>query len=410
MLVGLDDTDSPAGGCTTHFALQVAVAFQREHGLVLRQLPRLVRLNPNVPWKTRGNAAVCLAFGVGDAGEPVGQGPGGEPVFVDRQAPPAVPGEGHVEALRALVGEWCDLEARGTDPAAVLVPGPLPEPLYREAVTGVVEPERTRQLLGQTPGARWFALGDGRGIVGAAAAAAWPARETTYEFIAYRERARWGSRRTVGAATVDVMEARYPETFHNFDRDNGHLALAPSTPCPVLIGVRAFSPDRLPQAACAVDAGEPWAGHMLFVTNQATDDHVVDRRLAQVAPLETVRAEGTVVSRPRRVEGGHVIFPLADEDRVLDCAAYEPTKGFRGVVERLEAGDRVRVVGALRADGRSLNLEKIEVLTTVARPRGAAHTSRGPADPPAPGWYEVPVAARRHLARPLDPHGGRFSR
>lgn len=408
MLVGVDDTDSPGGGCTTHFALQAAVAFGVEHGLVLRQLPRLVRLNPNVPWKTRGNAAVCLAFGAGDAGQPVGQGPDGEPVLVDPGAPPATPGAAHERTLRALVDTWCDLSVEGTDPAAVLVGSPLPEEIYRQAVSAIVEPAAVRAVLARTPGARWFALGDGRGIVGAAAAAAWPAGEATYEFLAYRGRGRWGTRRSVSASSVDAMEARYPETFHNLDRENGHVALAPATPCPVLIGVRGFAPERLPAAACAVDTGEPWGGHLLFVTNQATDDHVVDRRLAQVAPLETVRAEGTVASRPRRVEGGHVIFPLADEDRALDCAAYEPTKGFRSIVERLDAGDRVRVVGAMRADGRSLNLEKIEVLSTVRRPAGA-HVGGRPATAPAPGWYEVPVAARRHLARPLDPHGGRYS-
>ena len=27
--------------------------------------PKLVRLNPNVPWKTRGNGAICLRVGKG---------------------------------------------------------------------------------------------------------------------------------------------------------------------------------------------------------------------------------------------------------------------------------------------------------------------------------------------------------
>jgi tRNA(Ile2)-agmatinylcytidine synthase len=402
--VGIDDTDSPAGGCTTHFALEAAAAFARDHGLVLRQLPRLVRLNPNIAWKTRGNAAVCLALGADRGqGQPVGASPGGTALRMDAGAAPVDPRPGHEETLRALVEVHCDLGAPGTDPAAVLLPRPPPEALYDAAVRGIVEPAAAHRALEAIEGARCFALGDGRGVVGAAAAVAFPARGPTFELIAYRDRSRWGTRRAVDYASVEAMDRRYGETFNNVDRNERHAAVAPATPCPVLIGVRGTSPDRLERAAREVEAGEPWAGFLLFETNQGTDDHVVDARLSAAAPRTTVRAMGTVADRPRRVEGGHVIFPVADEDRQLDCAAYEPTKSFRAVVAALAPGDRVRVVGAVRADGRTINLEKIEVVDVVSR-RGEAPAA------PAPGWYEVPVSARRHLARPLDPRGGRTAR
>ncbi len=406
MWVGVDDTDSPQGGCTTHFALELAAAFGREHALVLRRLPRLVRLNPNVPWKTRGNAAVCLELGrPRGGGTGVGLSLGKDPVTVHPEADPVAPTDDHLETVAALVHAACDLEKAGTDPAAVLVSRPLPAHLYKEAVTGVVDPVDTLAALAAADGARFFALGDGRGVVGAAAAVAWPARESTFELIAYRERERWGTKRRVGYATVEAMDAAYSETFNNVDRLQKHAAVAPATPCPVLIGVRARRPDRLVEAARSVEAGEPWGGFLLFETNQGTDDHVVDRLVSAARPLETVRAEGTVASRPRRVEGGHVFFPLADEEGALDCAAYEPTKAFRDLVEGLEAGDRVRVVGAVRADGRAVNIEKIEVISTVPRAGGARDVRGMRVEPPAPGWYEVPVAARRHLARPLEPHG-----
>ena len=47
---------------TTYLATEVIDAM-RDHDLI--GLPRLVRLNPAVPWKTRGNAALCLRFGHG---------------------------------------------------------------------------------------------------------------------------------------------------------------------------------------------------------------------------------------------------------------------------------------------------------------------------------------------------------
>ena len=57
--IGLDDTDSPAGGCTTYIA---ALLVEKLIGLgcTFIDYPNLIRLNPNVPWKTRGNGALCL--------------------------------------------------------------------------------------------------------------------------------------------------------------------------------------------------------------------------------------------------------------------------------------------------------------------------------------------------------------
>ena len=60
--IGIDDTDSVKGGCTTWLATEIIRELQ-EFDLIGH--PRLVRLNPNVPWKTRGNGAVALVFGKG---------------------------------------------------------------------------------------------------------------------------------------------------------------------------------------------------------------------------------------------------------------------------------------------------------------------------------------------------------
>src|SRR4030067_312331 len=61
MHLGLDDTDSARNGCTTYI---VALLVEKLEKLKVKFLdyPNLVRLNPNVPWKTRGNGALCLRF------------------------------------------------------------------------------------------------------------------------------------------------------------------------------------------------------------------------------------------------------------------------------------------------------------------------------------------------------------
>ena len=58
MFIGIDDTDSPQGMCTTYLGAVLIRRLVREHMRVHEA--RLVRLNPNVTWKTRGNAAVSL--------------------------------------------------------------------------------------------------------------------------------------------------------------------------------------------------------------------------------------------------------------------------------------------------------------------------------------------------------------
>ena len=61
--IGIDDTDSPKGMCTTYAA---ARALRAVEGLGAKAFdyPWLVRLNPNCPYKTRGNAALCLLIEV----------------------------------------------------------------------------------------------------------------------------------------------------------------------------------------------------------------------------------------------------------------------------------------------------------------------------------------------------------
>src|SRR5881628_1099708 len=61
--IGVDDTDSLQGMCTTFLAAEIVRDLTDDYDLV--GFPRLVRLNPTIPWKTRGNGAICLRFGRG---------------------------------------------------------------------------------------------------------------------------------------------------------------------------------------------------------------------------------------------------------------------------------------------------------------------------------------------------------
>src|SRR5215208_1700950 len=58
--IGFDDTDSLKGRCTTQLAFKITDYLSRQKKADFLDYPLLIRLNPNVPWKTRGNGAVCL--------------------------------------------------------------------------------------------------------------------------------------------------------------------------------------------------------------------------------------------------------------------------------------------------------------------------------------------------------------
>jgi len=60
--VGIDDTDSTQGKCTTHAAYRITDYLLKNKYAEFVDYPLLIRLNPNIPWKTRGNGAVCMRF------------------------------------------------------------------------------------------------------------------------------------------------------------------------------------------------------------------------------------------------------------------------------------------------------------------------------------------------------------
>src|SRR5207245_4307157 len=57
--IGFDDTDSRKGMCTTFLAYKIVEYLKKEQVRFL-DYPYLIRFNPNIPWKTRGNGAVAL--------------------------------------------------------------------------------------------------------------------------------------------------------------------------------------------------------------------------------------------------------------------------------------------------------------------------------------------------------------
>ncbi|HEV2519549.1 MAG TPA: tRNA(Ile)(2)-agmatinylcytidine synthase [Thermoplasmata archaeon] len=428
MWVGIDDTDGPSGGCTT-FALTEVLRVAREHRLDVLGAPRLVRLNPNIPWKTRGNAALCARLGIG-VGRPRRIGrlvnedlwafPGGRP-------PPPPVQERFFEAAWSAVDATSDRGPRA-DPAMVAFLHRPPPAFYYRAVRSVVRIAEARRLIDQCD-ARSRTRGSNRGLIGATAAVAWPGRAHTWELIGYRVPARGRGPRQVDPDSVRAAAARFPSLFHSYDDRTRRLLVAPHTPCPVLFGLRSTNPAALPRALTMIRS-EPIDRWVVFRTNQGTGDHLVDRTVAGLGPYEPARIAGTVSSAPESLRGGHVRFPIFDTaGSPLDCWVFEPTRPLAQIARGLAIGDRVVVWGG-RGHDPAFRVEGIEIRRAPRR-LVASHPPRCPecgrtADslgrdrgyrcpgcrarfPPesarrdyrnapfAPGTYHPTPSARRHL-------------
>ena len=433
-IVGFDDTDSPRGLCTTFLSTEVISEFG---DFDLIGYPSLVRLNPNIPWKTRGNGAISIRFGKG-AGRPfwAGRFEDAEVMAYPRSVKCAVKLKDLLERLDRVVLVNSAQGEKATNPAVFVSLEKPPEALYKNAVRELVRPTDVLRILQNRKGQKWLwrTHRGKRGIVGASAAAAWPGRRRTFEIIAYRERHRWGTPRNVRWESVLSMDRSFPSTFNNLDERNRHIVIAPHSPCPVLFGIRATAPGELSPAASAIVTGEKVDRMLMFSSNQGTGDHLQRMQTGDLRPFVSPVIRGIVATAPSNSKGGHVFFRLRDASGEVDCAAYEPTKEFRGVVRRLIIGDRIEALGGVHARPFTVNLEKLCVLQiaplfAVQKPRcpgcGGNMRSRGSesgyrcprcrerAGPQSArkidlprllktGLYEVPKCARRHLSRPVE--------
>jgi tRNA(Ile2)-agmatinylcytidine synthase len=432
MYVAFDDTDSVKGMCTTFLATEILDALQ---DFDLIGYPRLVRLNPAVPWKTRGNGALGLRVGIGAGRRTLIGRIRDRSIYSFSRLAREVPSEAVLEIAAMEMKRWAKVQDDAS-PGLVVSRLSPDSKFYWQAVRGIVEKEDVRNELRRL-GAVAVEMKGGRGVIGATAAMSWRPHDRTYEVLTYRAADRWGTKREIRAEDVEALDRRFPSTFNNYDHKVDRVAIAPHSPCPILFGIRGDVPEDLVEAAATVRS-EPKDRWLVFLTNQGTDDHIV-RDWRRLNPSSSYEVTGTVSTAPIDMPGRFTLFRIRyGKDGEVDCVAYEPSKGFRQVVRLLVPGDRVRVLGEVRETPRTLNIEKLQVLrlATVSRKvanplcptciksmqslgEGAGYRCRkcGAKAPSTaarvetvaraltPGWYEPPVCSRRHLSKPLKRMG-----
>ena len=347
--IGIDDTDSRLAGCTTYTA---ALLFQEllTQGFKPLDFPWLVRLNPNIPWKTRGNGALSLHFTV-------------EEEQLEEVKKIAV----------ATVERTTDLAQRATDPAVVFLKGGISNPLREfsaRALHDVLSVREARQIA-KYARAEMHLLKGSRGLVGAlASVGADLDYDHTFEIIAYRTTENIGTTRRVSHDSVRHMDTLFHElTFNNIDPETGRVLICPHGPDPVLLGIRGEDPTSVTRALNQLEINEPIERVMIFKTNQGTNAHLsCHRRIEALRPYQSTVITGRVSGPPRIARGGHVIFRTGDETGAVDCAAYRATGSVRETALQLAPRDSVTVSGGicLQPLGElTLNVEKLELTRLV---------------------------------------------
>ncbi len=405
--IGIDDTDSAKGMCTTYLATVLIERLEKE-GMSVEGFPRLIRLNPTVPFKTRGNGAVSILVN-GDMDEAY-------------------------EITRECMEEFSMLDDEKTNPGAVFVKADsvamdyLPK-FALKAIRDIVSIDEALFVIGK------FMLPHikmklGRGLIGALAAVGAELYDYTLELLAYRKPERFGSEREYDRESFFIADREtYPLTWDTVDWHNDVVVAVPSSPDPVLYGIRGDSLSAILRASEIV-VTEEVDRKQFFITNQGTDMHIIDEsETNSVENFHSYRLRGVVDEKPYDITGGHVFFHIKTKFGRIKCAAFEPTKQFRDVVRKLEVGDVIDVYGSVKKD--TVNLEKINVVSvaeiyrlenpicpvcgkrmesagrsqgyrckkckTKAKDRVKVKVKREIEE----GFYEVPPCARRHLSKPL---------
>ena len=420
--VGIDDTDSPRMGCTTYVAA-LLVDELTKLGCTFVDYPNLVRLNPNVPWKTRGNGAMCLRF-----------------MCDEKKISPAM------RHVKRIVGKNSDLTHVRTDPAIACLEGDVPAELnaFSKKVIRSIATVKEAEKVAKKFKISCVSLKGRKGIIGAIAAIGETLKgDHTYELIAYRTSRNRSSPRRVDSESIFKMNRETaPFTFNNIDPETGRILITPRGRDPILYGIRGESPEVVLRGRGIVKANERVERWVIFRTNHGTDDHLSRiSNIAEVFPHRPVVVTGRVSTMPRTIPGGHVIVTLSDDSGAIDCAAYEPTGGFRDIVRKLIIGDLVEAHGGIRRGARThaqtLNLEKIKVLDLAQDARfenprcpkcGKRMESAGRGQgfrcrkckvddctarkkpiiverELAPGMYLPPPRAHRHLTKPVSRYG-----
>ena len=166
--IGIDDTDSPKGMCTTFLSYKI-VKFLEKEKIQFVDFPSLIRFNPNIPWKTRGNGAVRL--------------------IIKTKNPKKIKNK-----ITQFVVNYSDTK-NGANPGLVFFQSKeIPASFHnfsKLALWKLISRKQAKQFVSEN-NIESFYLGNGQGLVGAISAVGYKFFDHTFELLCYRKKSLFG--------------------------------------------------------------------------------------------------------------------------------------------------------------------------------------------------------------------------
>ena len=329
--IGLDDFDSPYGLCTTYAAAHILRMIKETFEAELLDYPLLIRLNPNIPLKTRGNAGVAIR------------------IIIEKDS--------FSDLLESILRQVEDLSHaffRKTQPALAIyatekyVIDSIINIVYEEALRSVITPKILLRKLRNLKMGHLLVFSPmstiPRGIVGAVASIGAILDDYTFELLAYRLERNIGGKRQIDEASVLKMnEKMFPLTFGNVDGQK--ILIAPKGPDPVLLGIRGETPEAVFEAFRMIEHEEIefWC---MFRSNQATSAHIRSiRHVEDAHPYETIMINCEVISARR--EDDRVFLRAHANGGYVEGVAYRLQRGLQSKILKLKPGDIIKLVIAV---------------------------------------------------------------
>ena len=342
-VLAIDDTDSPYGGCTTYVLTQIIDALHSNFPEVkFIGYPRLIRLNPNVPFKTRGNGALAVFFKLNETH-----------IMIYNLVLKIFKEESFAQAHRKENCPFLYFDK--------FQPGLS---IYKDALVKIVDFQALTKLGIETR------IQINRGAVGAFSAVhADLTDDYTFELIAYRNSENLTNKRKINKKKVYELAKKYQaKTFSSFDFSKNRELILPSGDDPVFLGIRGDSTTILEKMVKELSIEDQIESYMIFITNQGTGAHTKFPQMREDI-FSVVSMEVTLIDDIQILRGGHTKFLGRINLKSYTIIAFEPTKILCKSVQKLQKGDIIYIHGAFRKneEGVFISIEQIRIIDLVAR-------------------------------------------
>ena len=342
--IGFDDTDSTLGKCTTHLAFKIT-SYLYKTNVKFLDYPLLIRLNPNIPWKTRGNGAVCL-----------------------RIMTKANNNENIINFIKNELEKNSEI-GKGANPGLVCLQSKeIPDEIkqfHRLAMFDILSKQKATKLA-QKFNLKYFSFGNGQGLVGAIAAIGCLLNsDHTFEILTYRKFENCGTLRIIDPVNViRLHNTTFPSTFNSYDYIHKRVLILPHGPDPVFCGIRGEDPQILHNSLKILEIKEDLAGYMIYRSNQGTGMHLQNElKLSMIKSFTSGYVNCVIVTNPQIIQGGHVLFTVEDQLKNMCLAVvYEPT-GLTKIASQLHTGDQIEIgFGVRKATSKHPKVLNIEYI------------------------------------------------